>query len=162
MRKAIVLSVAAVVLAVSGCVTQASKQTLADVAPYPQSEIGYKRHVIWLPPVNDEDLHKVELIPVQEIVTDCNIHAYMGQLDEKTLDGWGYTYYQLTNVQGPMSTLMACPGQQLTPALVPVRVDNNWVRYNSKLPIVVYAPTDFEVRYRIWSAPEAMLNAGIE
>ena len=26
------------------------------------------------------------------------------------------------------------------------------IRYNSRLPLVVYAPTDVEVRYRIWSA----------
>jgi ecotin len=26
------------------------------------------------------------------------------------------------------------------------------VRYNSKLPLVIYAPTEVQVRYRIWSA----------
>ena len=30
------------------------------------------------------------------------------------------------------------------------------IRYNSRLPVVVYAPEGVEVRYRIWSAaPEA-------
>ena len=29
------------------------------------------------------------------------------------------------------------------------------VRYNSKLPVVVYAPGDVEVRYRIWAASES-------
>jgi ecotin len=33
------------------------------------------------------------------------------------------------------------------------------VRYNSKLPIVVYAPTDVEVRYRIWSASDKVNTA---
>lgn len=28
------------------------------------------------------------------------------------------------------------------------------VRYNSKLPVVVYVPEGVEVRYRIWSAGE--------
>lgn len=27
------------------------------------------------------------------------------------------------------------------------------VRCNSRLPIVVYAPTGYQVRYRIWHAP---------
>ena len=27
------------------------------------------------------------------------------------------------------------------------------IRYNSKLPVVVYAPDDAEVRYRLWRAP---------
>jgi len=29
------------------------------------------------------------------------------------------------------------------------------IRYNSRLPIVVYVPEDVEVRYRIWSADSA-------
>jgi ecotin len=29
------------------------------------------------------------------------------------------------------------------------------IRYNSRLPIVVYVPKDVEVRYRIWSADSA-------
>ncbi len=33
------------------------------------------------------------------------------------------------------------------------------LRYNSKLPIVVYAPKDVEVRYRIWSASEKVEKA---
>jgi len=32
------------------------------------------------------------------------------------------------------------------------------IRYNSRLPIVVYAPSDVEVRYRIWRAsPEVKM-----
>ena len=34
------------------------------------------------------------------------------------------------------------------------------VRYNSRLPIVVYAPSGYEVRYRIWSASETTHKAG--
>jgi ecotin len=31
------------------------------------------------------------------------------------------------------------------------------VRYNSRLPLVIFAPTDVEVRYRVWRAgPEAV------
>jgi len=29
-----------------------------------------------------------------------------------------------------------------------------FVRYNSRLPVVVYVPEDAEVRYRIWGAGE--------
>ena len=32
--------------------------------------------------------------------------------------------------------------------------DGFMLRYNSKLPIVLYVPKDVEVRYRVWSASE--------
>jgi ecotin len=35
-------------------------------------------------------------------------------------------------------------------------------RYNSRLPIVVYAPEGVEIRYRIWSAgPEAKMTEAL-
>ncbi|WP_281181174.1 ecotin family protein [Candidatus Arsenophonus triatominarum] len=36
------------------------------------------------------------------------------------------------------------------------------VRYNSKLPIVVYVPNDMAVKYRVWSAPEELNSAKIK
>jgi ecotin len=33
------------------------------------------------------------------------------------------------------------------------------IRYNSRLPIVVYAPSGFQIRYRIWSASETTHKA---
>ena len=32
-------------------------------------------------------------------------------------------------------------------------------RYNSRLPIVVYVPTGYEVHYRIWNAEETIQEA---
>jgi len=34
------------------------------------------------------------------------------------------------------------------------------IRYNSRLPVVVYAPKGYEVRYRIWNAPALFERAG--
>ena len=34
------------------------------------------------------------------------------------------------------------------------------IRYNSKLPVVVYVPDEFEVRYRIWTAGDRVERAG--
>ncbi|MFO5965074.1 ecotin family protein, partial [Pseudomonas aeruginosa] len=42
---------------------------------------------------------------------------------------------------------------------IPVVGEGFLLRYNSKLPIVVYAPKDVEVRYRIWSASEKVEKA---
>jgi ecotin len=48
--------------------------------------------------------------------------------------------------------MMACPGRRRHEAFVQLRGDGYLVRYNSKLPLVVYAPDGFEVRYRVWRA----------
>ncbi len=40
-----------------------------------------------------------------------------------------------------------------------VRGEGFLLRYNSKLPVVVYVPEGFEVRYRIWQAGEKVIRA---
>jgi ecotin len=55
---------------------------------------------------------------------------------------------------------MAClPGEEKKEAFVLVRGGEQLLRYNSKLPIVVYVPTGFEVRYRIWASGEETRQA---
>ncbi len=70
------------------------------------------------------------------------------------MQGWGYTYYELGQVGPAVSTLMACPDDSRKQAFVQVGGEPQLVRYNSKLPLVIYAPADMEVRYRIWSAAQ--------
>ena len=41
-------------------------------------------------------------------------------------------------------------------------LDDALLRYNSKLPLVVYLPAGYEARYRIWAASEEMLKATVE
>ncbi len=161
MKKA--LSAAAMVAAVATAACAAvPQQKLADVAPYPAAEEGFQRHVIWLPEQADEDLYKLEIVPGQLMQTDCNTRAMTGTLQERVLDGWGYTYYELSDVKGPMSTLMACPDNSTVEAFVPVRGEGSLLRYNSKLPVVVYAPENIEVRYRFWAADAVLKVAGQE
>ncbi|MET5115459.1 ecotin family protein, partial [Burkholderia pseudomallei] len=84
------------------------------------------------------------------IKVDCNQHWFGGDLQPETVPGWGYPYYVLTDAKGPAATRMACPGQESQQAFVPVRGRGYLLRYNSLLPIVVYEPKEFEVRYRLW------------
>ncbi|MFI8744390.1 serine protease inhibitor ecotin [Pseudomonas sp. NPDC077186] len=123
--------------------------------PYPAAADGYARHVIELPAQANEAEHKVELIAGKTLEVDCNQQRLGGQWQEKTVEGWGYNYYQLGQVGPAVSTLMACPDGSRKPAFVQVGGEPLLVRYNSKLPLVIYAPADVEVRYRIWSAAAA-------
>ncbi|CAI8904155.1 serine protease inhibitor ecotin [Pseudomonas serboccidentalis] len=147
-------------LLVAGLSTLAHAAKLEDVAPYPKADNGFARQVIYLPKQDQEENYKVEVLAGKTLEVDCNRQRLGGALEEKNLEGWGYPFYRLEKVMGPMSTLMACPpGTQKKRAFVPVVGDGFLLRYNSKLPLVIYAPNDVEVRYRIWSASDKVDTA---
>ncbi|POA21905.1 ecotin [Pseudomonas sp. FW300-N1A1] len=142
-----------------GLSTQAVATKLEDVAPFPKAENGFTRQVIHLAPQAREDNYQVEILAGKTLAVDCNQQRLGGILEEKNLEGWGYSFYRMEKVIGPMSTLMACPDGKRTQAFVPVVGDGFMLRYNSKLPIVLYVPKDIEVRYRIWSAADKVEKA---
>ncbi|WP_447752290.1 serine protease inhibitor ecotin [Pseudomonas nicosulfuronedens] len=149
-------------LLLSATATFANATKLEDVAPYPKAEDGFVRQVIHLPRQAQEENFKVEILAGKTLTVDCNRQRLGGTLEEKTLEGWGYPYYRLDQVSGPASTLMACPDGKTRKDFVPVVGDGFVLRYNSKLPIVIYAPKDVEVRYRLWSASEKVEKARAE
>lgn len=163
MNKALTMTfIAAVSCATAACAATSSQHpttNLQDVAPYPAAQEGQTRHVIWLAETSNEDLLKVELVPGKVMQTDCNTRSLMATLAAKDLAGWGYTYYELGDVKGPIATMMACPEGTEKEAFVAAQGDNYTVRYNSKLPIVVYTPQDIEVRYRIWTGAKQLQSA---
>ncbi|WP_195767734.1 ecotin, partial [Klebsiella pneumoniae] len=74
--------------------------------------------------------------------------------------GWGYDYYVFEKLSGPVSTMMACPDGKKEKKFVTAGLgDDGMLRYNSKLPIVVYTPSNVDVKYRIWRADETIGNA---
>jgi len=149
-------------LLLSATATFANAAKLEDVAPYPKAEDGFVRQVIHLPKQAQEENFKVEILAGKTLTVDCNRQRLGGTLEEKTLEGWGYSYYRLDKVSGPASTLMACPDGKTRQDFVPVVGEGFLLRYNSKLPIVIYAPKDVEVRYRLWSASEKVEKARAE
>jgi ecotin len=132
---------------------------LEDIAPYPKAESGFTRQVIHLAPQAWEKDFQVEILAGKMMTVDCNNPRLGGILEEKNLEGWGYPFYRLENVIGPMSTLMACPDGTRKQDFVPVVGDGFLLRYNSKLPLVLYVPKGIEVRYRIWSASNKVEKA---
>ncbi|HDR8955040.1 serine protease inhibitor ecotin [Burkholderia vietnamiensis] len=133
-----------------------------SIKMFPQPAAGQQRAVIALPALDNEADARVELMIGKTLPTDCNQQWFGGELTAEDVKGWGYTYYRLTDVKGPASTLMACPGQAPQQRFVPVRGDGQLLRYNSRLPLVVYVPEGFEVRYRVWHASKDVGQAGMQ
>ena len=157
----------AIALIAAACVSTSAfasetpkEQPLEKVAPYPKADKGMTRQVIQLPVQQDEANYKVELLIGKTLEVDCNQHRLGGQLESKTLEGWGYDYYVFDKVTSPVSTMMACPDGKKEKKFVTAYLgDNSLLRYNSKLPIVVYTPENVEVKYRVWKAEETVGQA---
>lgn len=133
-----------------------------DMKPYAPAEAGFERQVIRLEAHPEENDLMVEIMVGKTMQVDCNRMAFAGTLEEHTVEGWGYPYYQLPEVGGPMGTLMACPEDSIHAAFVTVHGEGFRLRYNSRLPLVVYVPKGFEVRYRIWTAGSEVREARVE
>lgn len=134
-----------------------------DLKAFPEARSGFERHVIRLPPLDSEDDHRVELIPGKVIEVDCNRHWFGGSWSRESIPGWGYSYFLLADVSGPASTMMACPPDEpRKEEFVQVNVNEPMVRYNSRMPIVVYAPQGVELRYRVWTAQEEKADTSVE
>ncbi|QXH44807.1 serine protease inhibitor ecotin [Pseudomonas xanthosomatis] len=159
MRQARITAMLSLTLAAA---TPALAASLKDVAPYPDAEKGFSRQVIHLPAQADESAFKLQILAGKTLQVDCNRQRLAGNLEEHTLQGWGYSYYRLEKVGGPASTLMACPDGKKTDAFVPVVGEGFMLRYNSKLPVVLYVPQDVQVRYRVWSASNDVQTAKVE
>ncbi|QIT27851.1 serine protease inhibitor ecotin [Raoultella terrigena] len=160
MKKIATFAVSLLTVACVSTSALAAEQPLEKIAPYPKAEKGMKRQVIQLPPQQDESAYKVELLIGQTLEVDCNRHRLGGQLESKTLEGWGYDYFVFDKVTSPVSTMMACPdGKKVEKFVTAGLGDAGMLRYNSRLPVVVYTPDNVQVKYRVWRADETIGNA---
>ena len=132
-----------------------------NLKPYPATEAGFNRIVFNIPSTENDADRKIEIMAGKAMATDCNQTWLGGRLEKKVAQGWGYPYFVLEASDVAASTRMACPpGEEKTEKFVTVRGEGFLLRYNSKLPVVVYVPEGFEVRYRIWKAGEEVHLAG--
>ena len=125
-----------------------------NLKAFPAAQEGMVRYVLQLPRQDDESAFKVELMVGKTAQLDERNHYFFGgKIEAETIKGWGFTRYQVSKF-GPMAgTRMAVdPNAPKVSRFITLGGDPYIIRYNSRLPIVVYVPEGVEVRYRIWTA----------
>jgi len=133
---------------------QTHDKVTRELKAFPPAEEGMCRYVIFLPEQPDEDLLKVQLLIGKNVKLDArNRYFFGGKLETVPIQGWGYERYVLKSL-GPMAgTLMAIdPNVPKIERFITLGGEPTLMRYNSRLPLVVYVPDGMEVRYRIWTA----------
>ena len=130
-----------------------SAQAGDNMKAFPPAEEGMVRYVLQLPEQEDESIFKVELIVGKTVqVDENNKYFFAGSIEKETIQGWGYPRYTVGELGLMAGTLMAIdPNKPKVDRFVPLGGEPYIIRYNSRLPIVVYVPEDAEVRYRIWT-----------
>jgi ecotin len=132
-----------------------------ELKAFPPAGEGMSRFVIMLPPRKDEELLKVQLLVGKTVRLDPqNRYFFGGRLETETITGWGYDRYVLKSL-GPMAgTLMAVdPNEPKVDRFITLEGEPELMRYNSRLPLVIYVPQGVEVRYRIWRGDDKMITA---
>ena len=130
-----------------------------ELAAFPSAEKGMVRHVLRLPNKDDENAFKIEIIAGKTAKVDLiNRYFFSGKIEEQNIQGWGYVCYRISKLGQMAGTLIAVdPATPKEDRFVALGGDPYLVHYNSRLPLVVYAPEGVAVRYRVWStSSEAM------
>jgi ecotin len=124
-----------------------------NMKAFPPAEEGMVRYVLQLPTQDDESIFKVELMVGKTVqIDEKNRYFFGGNIEKEIIEGWGYPRYNVSKM-GPMAgTLMAVdPDAPKVARFIALGGEPYIIRYNSRLPIVVYVPEGVEVRYRIWT-----------
>ena len=132
-----------------------------ELKAFPPAGEGMSRIVIMLPPRKDEELLKVQILVGKTVKLDSrNSYFFGGKLETETITGWGYDRYVLKSL-GPMAgTVMAVdPNEPKVDRFITLGGEPELLRYNSRLPLVVYVPEGVEVRYRIWRGDDKVITA---
>lgn len=129
-------------------------QPADDLRAFPPAEEGMVRKVLRLPRQEDQDAFRIELIVGKTVQLDeANTYFFTGTLEEDIIEGWGYPRFVVREL-GPMAgTLLPVDaGASKVDRFVSLGGEPRLLRYNSRLPMVVYVPEGVEVRYRLWRA----------
>lgn len=135
---------------------QSDHPAAKNLKAFPAAASEMVRYVVLLPEkTRDEEAGlRVELLIGKKLMSDgVNQLRIGGEIAEKNVEGWGFTRYEVAKFGAAATTLMAVPPG--TPQVERfVAIPSKLIRYNSRIPLVVYVPEGGEVRYRIWTASE--------
>ena len=135
-----------------------SSITKTDLSIYPKPEKGFKQMVIEVPYSDKDSKKKIEFTVGKWVETDaCNKHGLQGTLEKKDVQGWGYNYYVFKTDGNVVSTQMACLDEKTINQFISAQPE--MVRYNGKLPVVIYVPEEYDVQFRIYKAEEDIYQA---
>lgn len=141
-----------------------AQESIDNLKAFPAPEAGMTRFVLHLEPQVQEYIYRVELLVGKTVETDeHNRYFFAGKLSEESIPGWGFNFFLLKEL-GPMAgTLIGVdPSAPKVKRFITLGGEPQLLRYNSRLPLVLYVPEGCEVRYRIWKAePESQsMNPG--
>jgi ecotin len=141
-----------------------AQQPQENMKAYPPAAEGMKRLVVYLETKEEEDDYRVELMVGKTVEVDAaNRFFFSGTLEEETIEGWGFPKYVVKQI-GPMAgtRIGVDPDAPKVKRFVKLGGEPKLLRYNSKLPLVVYVPKDAEVKLKVWVAsPQPLaLNEG--
>ena len=129
----------------------ASAEALKALEAFPAAEEGQQRWLIWLstdPDNTDESSLRVEVrVGLRTEVDGVNRYRLSGELHKRSVEGWGFDSYHYEGESQVASTRMSAKG-------VIAQSDSVWtasqlIRYNSRLPLVVYMPSHLHLSCRV-------------
>jgi ecotin len=152
-------STALVVAAFATVFVELDTYAADNMKAFPPAAAGMVRYVLQPPEQKDESAFKLELVVGKKVKTDqANRHFFGGKIEEQNIEGWGFPKFVVSKLGPMVGTLMAVdPNEPKVERFITLGGGPFLIRYNSKLPVVVYVPEGVEVRYRIWKA-EAETN----
>lgn len=125
---------------------------------FPKAEKNQKKVVIEVPYSATDANKKIEIFVGKEMETDkCNQYGLQGSFVKKDLKGWGYNYWVFSSNGNAVSTMKACldNGTKMQFVYAPGYLTD----YNGRMPIVLYVPDGFSVKYKIYKADSEWYEA---
>lgn len=151
--KKIIKNIGAAALLLGLSISTSMAQTLIkqNTDAFPEPEKGFKKLIIEVPHSENNENKKIEFSVGKWMDVDaCNLHNLTGTLHKKDLKGWGFDYFVFETNGAVNSTNMGC-GDKTTRNLF-VSAAPQLVPYNGRLPIVIYVPTEYDVKFKIFTS----------
>lgn len=122
-----------------------TKEAVDKLRIYPEKVGTLIRHYIYLKKETNEILYSVEFFPgIYAKVDNCNKHFLGGEFKKHRIKDSELTYY-VFYYESTHTTARGCP----EPSTIQfVTGPKRLVRYDSRLPLVVYLPEGMELKYR--------------